>query len=71
MSGEEHLIELYRSLDNRGREHLLAIAEAEHRYAVQGLQKARRATLEVQTHNSIIARQNDEIKGGDDDNEGC
>lgn len=71
MSGEEHLIELYRSLDNRGREHLLAIAEAEHRYAVQGLQKARGAVLNASAYNLTLKGQNDQIEGRDDQIEGC
>ena len=70
MNGDE-LKQIFEQLDERGRRSVEVVALAELKHAREGLQKARRATLEVQTHNSITARQNDEIKGGDDDNEGC
>ena len=33
MNGEDRLLEIFRALDNRGRSHVLAIAEAELNYA--------------------------------------
>ena len=67
MSGDEaRLLSLFRSTDNRGKEYILVIAEAEAKYAAEGLQKARKSILNASTHNFTIAGQNDEIEGRDD-----
>lgn len=67
MSGDEaRLLSLFRSTDNRGKEHILVIAEAEAKHAAEGLQKARKSILNASTHNFTIAGQNDEIEGRDD-----
>jgi len=64
MSGDElRLLSLFRSLDTRGKEHLLVIAEAEAKHAAEGLQKARNSILNASTHNLPIEGQNDEIEG--------
>ncbi len=71
MSGDEaRLLSLFRSTDNRGREHILVIAEAEAKYAAEGLQEADRATLESQTHNLPMKHENDQIEGRNDKIEG-
>lgn len=64
MSGDEvRLLSLFRSTDNRGKEHILVIAEAEAKHAAEGLQKARKSILNASTHNLPIEGQNDEIEG--------
>ena len=68
MNGNE-LKQIFEQLDERGQSTVAAVALAELKHTREGLYLPRGGTLEVQTHNSIIARQNDEIKGGDDDNE--
>ncbi len=45
MNGEERLLELFRAMDNRGRHHLLVIAEAEAKYAREGPYLPRGAIL--------------------------
>lgn len=63
MSGdEEKLLSLFRSTDNRGRNHILVIAEAEAKHAAEGLQKAQESIINASTHNLPIERQNDEIE---------
>lgn len=45
MNGEERLLELFRATDDRGRHHLLVIAEAEAKYGREGPYLPRGAIL--------------------------
>ena len=51
MNGEERLLELFRAMDNRGRRHLLLIAEAEAKYAREGPYLPRGAILTAEAGN--------------------
>lgn len=64
MTGDEKkLLALFRSLDNRGRSHVLVIAEAESRYAPEAAYLARRGVLDASAYNLPLKDENDEIKG--------
>lgn len=45
MNGEERLLEIFRALDNRGKAHVLAIAEGELKYAPEAAYFARSGVL--------------------------
>ena len=62
MNGEE-LKRIYEQLDERGKRLVEVVALGELKHAREGLQEARRATLESQTHNLLLERENDEIEG--------
>lgn len=52
MSGdEERLLSLFRSADNRGKEFILVIAEAEAKHAAEGLYTPHSDVLEAQAGN--------------------
>lgn len=63
MNGEARLIELFRGMDNRGREHLLLIAEAEYKHARGGLQLPRGGVLETSAGNLPTERRKRENEG--------
>ena len=54
MNGEERLLELFRAMDNRGRHHLLVIAEAEAKYAREGPYLPRGAILTAEAGNLSV-----------------
>ena len=70
MNGDE-LKQIFEQLDERGRRSVAVVALTELKHAREGLQKARRATLEVQTYNLTLEGHNDQIEGRDDQIEGC
>lgn len=52
MTGDEkRLLELFRACDNRGRQHLLVIAEAEAKHAAEGPCAAYNKTLRGKAYN--------------------
>ena len=65
MNGEQ-LKRIFAQLDERGKRTVEAVALAELKHTREGLQEARGATLESQTYNLPLKRENDEIEGRDD-----
>lgn len=52
MTGDEkRLLELFRACDNRGRRHLLVIAEAEAKHGAEGPYSAYNKVLDGEAHN--------------------
>ena len=54
MNGEERLLEVFRALDNRERRTVLAIAEAELKYAPVAAYTARGGVLDVSSGNCAL-----------------
>lgn len=71
MTGDEkRLLDLFRSLDSRGKHHVLVIAEAESRYAPESAYTPHSGLLDASAHNLPMEHENDQIEGRDDNIEG-
>lgn len=64
MTGDEtRLLELFRACDNRGRSHLLVIAEAEAKHAAEGPCAAYNKTLAGEAYDFTPKEEKDENEG--------
>ena len=63
MNGEKRLIEIFRALDNRGKEYMLLIAEAELKHIAEGPQKAHSAILNTSAHNLPLEEEKRQNEG--------